>query len=716
MAVYSRRRLIQSLGAAGTVLVAGCNESDTDPEITTDNPTTTNIPAVEEPVAVAASDVAWHLETHRRLPDTYKLDGRAIDEAELVTELLKRIDELADKDVAPNSEFSAPDERYPSLGKAIFTSSAEPSVMYGETLSKGTYLRILKALSNRSTLPAKLLFDGSMLRFVDLVYLLAVLVRNAAFYDSLPRSVEVKLISTVGLTPGGGDDTDYEKSCLETPAEHAVYTSPVFRHPSGHLHFQGGYYGLRSADFDLFRKTLRVAKSTRPSLVVNQVDEWVTEQWNQGIYPSYSDERLKPSAAEHARYFAFKSGHPGIVKTAMLRSVGIPTKLYFSAEEEVGQVWNPMPFVGGKWQKVPTHDWLERSKKIDKIFDPADRARPERADTLIRNIRKILRYDASDSVQRTIWLNPSDVAERSVERLRASLKRADANRVILSVKTESGSLHYPSERFDDIVEYDALSELSSVLKPTEIDLVPGISVFIDSNFTQYGGDNNYFVDKEISPGVIDPRKSRYKNYLTQVAGEVASLEAVDGVVLANACWYFAQPDDFEHEFVKEYIADIATHIKNSGDVSVSKDTPAWPDDASDFTFLRSGTDIDPLDEVILLVSTQSFKKEENIVKYLRGYLADGGTTTPSTKSETPGSGSPTPADENPLVTAVPTENLTLGFGVSDEWTFPPRFYRHLSGFAKELGLGGATFMTPVSTAGQWGPAFSSSQLQKLATK
>ena len=682
-------------------------------------------------VVDSAVEVANFMEINRGLPQYTMIGDQNISIGSyilLALESVIAIDEARDEIFDQIPLVSQPSNPYEpvSLSESAF----------GKIFSKTDYMDFFRNIvSNHSeNLPLTYRSSKGEMRFVDLVYISSHILRFHNFFGFLPEIVEVKVISTTGLLP------------WTTPEGYGNYTSPLDnsyvlyddKAYAGDEFYQQNlvrYYSYGSTDYEMLKLAKEIIENvTDPYEAASKVYEWVQDMWL-GVV-GYTWGKIEPlgkflSAHEWLRYFQHSSAMPGYERTALLRTLGIPTKYYNDGAlayfEEYG------------WVFFSTHGVTEVTY-AEGFLPP-----PGKDDLVIGGVYDVFEEDSSESVTANrvgLFVNPTDIQLHGAEHIVNFAKAGGVTRISLTVKTSEGRLYYNSTKYPERVEWDALTSLIGEAHSKGLEVYVALNVLADRYSLEYNPEWASIDWQNLTnPICVNLCSKGYENFFTSILSEIVQNFDIDGVVLTflydsptssyNAetdeaffndtglhlsdVGYYGDPHgepaltflEWKMNYTVEYLERLSEEVKSlDADVSVAYVTyplpggsynfahthELSPENVEEINFLEPGyhfsheyvTNLSRnADELMFVLATNLWLNRinrENFEAYLSEFSSE------------------------------VRNKLVLSYYVPDEWEFPPEFLYALLKLTKARGIDNAFFHTSVSADGDFGQAFTSYQL------
>lgn len=658
--------------------------------------------------------VTTSFEDTREFPDTIWCDGNHYPIQTLIklySEVILAINE--DRDIT----FELPLGISPSID--FYVNLDLDSIVYSTPLSKLEYLTfcgaINKELSNISVLPNAFNYKNAQIRSVEVLYLLASILRSYDFFQKLPEVAEI-MVTPKGLVPWSLSSTQRKFTSMN----------------NGWL----GWYNQTNNYYNVGKyETFKIAKNiigyeADPYNAGNLIYDAIFSRWLEGGYLIWVKPFAEPDYAYTQWRFNLSNSASQFDKMNMLiRSIGIPcteNRMY----DDISKSWINIdvhkPF------GVAPYGFNENNITSD-FKEPL-----KRNSVLIQRIREqIAKNNNQDINNKSIWINASDISQFGVDFILNKCKSSGINRIIITVKSGSGHFFYPTKyNRKGYIDYpkfgnqrflnDAISDLTSKAPNYGIKIYPALSILNDyfmwmASLREIGRDNinnwmQYIIgstdwgDPDNFIG-ISPCVSAFKDSTMKYIKEAANLPGISGIVLSSLycntanykyphdgnpnCSCYSNDSLWQSKLLLNYAADLINGIKNENS-NLKVILSSYPLEFSYYPSFGGMLDQDIMknlaDEYILCVGyiqwLNTFENYAMPVVTLYPFNLENYVKKLSFGAQKP---------------------ITVSISIKDEWIYPPEFY---SGVAKGLISAGANnicFHNMNSLEGEFGPAFDSFQ-------
>ena len=675
-------------------------------------------------VATEALNISNYMEVYRKLPENISLCNLTLNTAEYLW-VLSSIITCMDYD--PNCIISS--SNIPSIEQASnpYIEIEISESAFGKQLLKSDYLAFMNSikdiLNSTTTAPNTLNTNKGAVRYCDAVYIASTVMRYYYFFSSLPKFVDVKVISIKGLLP------------WETPEGFENYTTPVdssYSIDDDSSEFCQSkltrFYFLGATDFHMFQLAKEIAgDATDPYNASKNIWQWVKNRW------AASDTTMDPMGHEFKSAFEWlkDDGHACTPVSdkygSLFRALGIPTKL--------GGTWALVYFEDRGWIPAPTHgnifgEWGGDSPGPTEGL----RAVPYSEDPVFEGINTV--FDESSGLDdvpssRSFFINPSDIIETGVDKILETCLWGQYDTIVIPIKTWTGGLWYDSQLYPDRIQFDALGRLLDAIRSAHQDHIKvyiSMDVLVDKISTGEHPDWKQKDWQNSDVGVtICPCVPEYRNFLKSVLSEVINNYCIDGVLLTSLYFYSKQCcfnqyciDEFENDTglnfwdhahlfedahgqafdyigeqwrwqeITDYAENLTNHIKEINPmlkvIYGSERIPGggnWLVSGDSFWMYDTLSDV--CDYIMLIYHSNIWLNSYNYdsLSHLEGILDH--------------------IHNQPIVSLY----------LTDEWEFPPEFYLAASKLFKENGIDWINFHGASSPEGDKGAAFTSSQFCTL---
>lgn len=473
-------------------------------------------------VPAQATIVGDWIDRYRRLPDDDEVT--VIDRREewddstgpfCRTAMAKVLELASDTAVAVSLPeiVKAPGDPYPDL--------ALENSAYGEILDRNAYTNLFERLLTEDfdVFPRLITIPGGDIRYVDLVHLATSILRFYDLHGYLPRMVETKIASTIGLLP------------WETPKKHSQFTNAL---DSDYTHENNKsvndrnrvrYYGHRSMRREMLEKALEIiGDTTKPDLAANKINAWAIKSYKSANNIETMGNYL--SGLEYASYRLHSSAPPSFKMNSLYRAAGFPAKTFADGAKVY------LPSQGWKKYRIHFRDGYWNEELGHQTGLPL----PKADDNLQGNATMISQAGRREGTPgtRTVWVNPADVLERDTAQFVDGLRSNGIDRLIFTVKPSSGDLFYDSTAYPERVVEDALGQLVAAAAGRDIEVAVAVTLLVDQVSAE-ANEGWRSVNKQgrRAPVSINLTSSDYESYITDVLTEITTNYDIDGVVLTH---------------------------------------------------------------------------------------------------------------------------------------------------------------------------------------
>jgi hypothetical protein len=688
------------------------------------------LPTISSEISVvftAATEVANTMERTRLVPGSVVVDSITLSDAEYLSLATETLRMLLDQNIVlinPSSfvgTITPPTNRYPSANLL----SPENEARYTNPLTMVEYDQLLLQIEGEmagGTMPEILtITSGGEIRYPEIIYFVSSLLRHQAFFNNLPSSQSLHVISPKGLVP------------WEVPLGYEEYTSVLGKKGASSETYR--YYSRNAHYYNIFKQAMEIIETeTDPGNAGESLYQWSKQDaWIQVGYFQFSSHPFwgpLSSSSDWIKYRRGTSGTPRKTMKALMRAVNLPISWgaegiyleeFSSSLEEDG----PIITQGPGWFNAEIHatygsDPIDNSfvyyinRDVNSpeygAFPPEPMYMPQTSDAFITEVNSMMTFASSNipsSTTRAIFINPGDVQEYGAPFIVNKVVTGGFNTIILTVKTLRGNTYFTN---GNNFIFDALTPLLAEANSEGIDVHIAFSTLADyttaeqnTNWRQESVDPTGFSAGDISPCVTD-----YRNILSNELTIVLTNYDVDGVVLTGLgfvdsdkgnnpeCVSYASATDWKEELITEYGGELVDTIQSncpSCDVKILSSPIKYPFHTSYFTNNWDNTG----NQDLLAMSTIG----NGIIL---PYVENGWLTAPNYHF-------PDQVDFFDQETGV---KPGLSFYLTDEWEFPSEFYNGLMHYVGDEDVEFITFHNVNSLDGEYGPAFTKAQYQKIA--
>jgi hypothetical protein len=686
-------------------------------------------------IATAATTVSNYMEEYRKLPTSVDVDSNLLSTAAFLEVSVKLVNDIHQNSIQ-NSYTSAaiqdPVNPYPGI---TFNDA-----FYRSPLSKSTYIDFVSlisaSLSGQTPAPDLFIFNGSEVRYSAAMHYVSSLLRFYDFYGYLPQSLDIKVISAKNLVPASWD----------TPEALRHYTSAVTYHVNNP---DNAYYRHTVGDYNTFM----LAKSIVGNLpfyeameaIYNWVrsDTWILWGYGQNGHAPFSLGMRSSHEAWSMRFTT--SGAHDIKMNALYRSLGIPAYRFY--------VYH---IPESRWMNTDVHDPFGSAPRLDangNMYEGfEDSPLPSSTRDFVNEIRNFTQYQRTTSNAlpgfRNLFITVSELETYGADYVVQTAKAGGYNAVTLTVKTAYGDLYADSDvsfprdfvrgtvyvggEDRSQVQTAQLDPLFTAAQAQGIEVHFGFNVLADylmgrkkylarpnqsPNWSQWDGS----VSVPSWVGMISPCITDYKELLQSALEAYLNRYPVNGIVLTEMKWhrgylnqqphygsnpacstYQSNPNWYE-DILVDYLQDLVTTIRTTNpDVKISVlSAPnakqsvvsgGWEiqsiNGAQDFARMAQ-----LVDEFILNIGGH-YWLTDNFYDQFNNYGYDFEELFYDLQAQT----------------ATP---ISLVFNLRDEWEYPAEFFEGLYDYVTDMGASGYHLASMVSGWGEWGPAFTQSQWDKI---
>lgn len=655
----------------------------------------TSRPPVLDDLLSSANEMAGFMETNRVLPASVTYGTGTINPAQFLLLAVRALKAMTSDGPFPSAVpapgLTPPADPYPSI--------VLDDAFYREPFSKDSYLGFFEHLGelhdSGGRFPAVVTVPGKTaeVRFCEAVYYAAGVLRARQMLGALPETWNRFIIATKGLVP------------WETPTGYEAFTSAL-EHGGGwafQIDKPRRYYVSAAHDYSMFELARSIYGSeTDPFAAGESLMDWVVSQWISvvGYTSGRSQLGIDQSGWERAHWYYHTSGFPRRITSALHRAAGIPSSMGGAAY-----------FDGPGWVNIDQHrpygsDPLDNPFYYDGIPPPLrNNPHPQPSDDFVVQINDTAVRPAAPAEAgelRTIFVSPKDVLDYGAVQIVEKAAAFDA--IVLTVKSVQGYVYFGASGWPEREKQDALGPLLSAAQAAGKKVYAGFATLGDRKTSaEQPGWRQMLNESGSYPNLlISPCVQQYQNTLTLLLQNLLANHDVDGVVLAHLYYglEFGSTDTVGHPdcptgtdwmpgVVTDYAMDLVDTIENaapSTDVLLMSYRLGVENRYSGLTPpVEVGyQDLFALSQVvdgIILPFVGSYWTPHSSPYWLN-VIDDYRQLT----------------DRNPIVS----------FMLVDEWEYDSLYYRGVAHRARERGVSGIGFHTPLSTTGELSPALSRS--------
>ncbi|MDP2336086.1 MAG: T9SS type A sorting domain-containing protein [Bacteroidota bacterium] len=607
------------------------------------------------------------------------------------------------------------------------------SAVYENPMLKSEYLslcsQLQQELSGSIQLPNLIDLRNSQIRTVELVYLLASVIRYYHFYNQLPALAQI-MITPKGIVP------------WELSQNKRIYTS--MNSGSKYLATNNMYNVGKYETYKIGKKI--IGNETNPYNAGKRLFDHVIDRWmNKAGYYLWIKPFGEPDYAySNYRFNRSNSASQQDKINMLIRSVGLPCTDNRMYDDN-----------SNKWINIDVHKpFGDEPYGFDETQKSWDYARPlEKESLLVNKIKDIISNNNNSDIQeKYIWINSSDVSSYGADYILTKCKSAGINNIILTIKSSHGNLYYPSNyNIGDytyymvpIFKFDAITPLTSKAECYGIKIFPAINILHDDIMSRAGRVDpqfgplkegwwyQYFVDetnldKYLNETAISPCIESYKNQIIKYLKELTYLPGVSGIVLSslymetqkyktntpadyknvpdgnpncNCCW---NDSLWQSKLLQKYAIDLISAIKseNKNTKVILSSFPIVFSPELDFEGMQDKELMKNLADAYLLpvgytqwLIPEIMAANENPPKNPDPFLLEDYIKKVSLGAE------------KPIIVSLP---------VKDEWIYTPDFYTGLSKKMIRSGASSVCFHDFNSLDGEWGPTFDAFQYNTISS-
>jgi hypothetical protein len=688
----------------------------------------------------ASTTVANYMEEYRKLPESVWVGTENVNSAQflyLLATSIRDIYQNIDANSYPIPQCIDPFNPYPTIELN--------DAFYRSPLSQGLYMdfisTIISSLNSHPQAPDYFTFNEANIRYCSAVHYLSSILRFYDFFGFLPNSVEMKMISPRNLV-----SADWN-----TPEDLRAYISGITFHSN---YSDNVYYRHNVIDYSTFKLAREIVGdfSLYPALesIYNwvNVDTWRRWGYAQTPYTPFGVTGLW-SAREAWSMRLSTSGSHDVKMNALYRALGIPAYFYYVyyIPEE-------------RWINTDVHSpfgsdpYLDPSSNMYNGFE--DSPLPSVSRDFINEIRFFVNYESSvqnqDPGLRGLFINASDITTYGVDRIVSAAKKGGFNAIILTVKTPYGDVYadqdvsFPAEYSEPIwIGGGGAGQLCNPIHTVALDPLflaahaEGIQVHLAfnilSDYLMGRKQNNAHPDQnpnwsqwDGSPssqgyvtGMICPCVSEYREIMRSILEKYLVRYPVDGVVIMDLRWFLGRiygepamgnnprcdphktsPDWYERILVG-YLENLVTTIRSiKGDCYISFLSSSLGrgnsgEGASSIPTKYCGQDFEQLSQRV-----------DNFILNIAGYY----WLTSNLFDETDAFSYDFVKLFHHLQSQTTTP-ISIAFNLRDEWEYPSQFFNGLYNYDLDIGSKGFHLYSMISGWGEWGPAFTESQWDKV---
>lgn len=657
-------------------------------------------PAFDRIVATSF-ELAGHIEHVRMLPPSVEVEGVAYTPSawmEMGIHTVLAIDGQGNEIPRPGT-WQMPGTVYPAV---ILQEAA-----YGEPLDRLDYLSFLQGLATSyasgATLPSTFVLRGDEVRFVDVVHLVASLLRFYAAYGYLPAVMDLKVATPLGLFNWG------------IPSGKEVWLS-AFQNESGDpFSNTNEYYQTAVLDYPLYQVAHEVVQGiSDPFAAGEHIYDWSNNRFQYAPYAVHSGPGLFGHVAESfefMRNMRSTSGAPSRINRGLYVAAGLvhgyDQRGYGGTLFTEEQGWYNAEIHAGYGDPIEANPFFLLDG--DPLPQDPNAAVLEAETPLFDAVAAVSSLDTTPPARRAFWINASDVAEHGAEALVEVARAGGFNTIVVTVKSFIGRLYFETG-MNDVTGDDVLNALLAAAAP-----YPGVEVFAAFHtlggyeldradewgqmyFEERGGYGyNHFLMSPCVPGFV--------GYLKRLIDALYGRYDVKGLVLAGnfviydawantECAMTGSTNDQEkEERIARFANDLAAHAK-----SINPDRTVWYLTAPLISV--SGDDVGALpsrhDAAASHLAPDSFDGIILTFPGLAWLTEDESYPRPASETRDHYIATYDVSTELPVYTTV---------HLSKEWMYPPSFYRGLARLYRTKGVDGVFFTGRNSGEGEYGSAF-----------
>ena len=609
-----------------------------------------------------------------------------------------------------SNDIISPSNRYPNVNLL----TALNQQLYEKPLVKGQYedLNEIFFLSSSSvSFPEKFSFLGGDVRYPEAIYLVSSILRYHKFFNKLPNSYSLGVISPKGLVS------------WDVPSGYESYTGVLSQIRGTAPYYL--YYENPSHYYDAYKTAKQILGTENNNYRAgNLVYDWAKNPGYQDVgYFAYSltifDSDV--SSNDWLRFRKGTSGSPRHYINLFNSALNVPVYdgelVYVKSSLATSYNWVNTDIHAGYDSDPQCNSFVyscnHPSNYICKtnpddylcIAPTLPDTSPKTTDGLISDIKSIQSYSKKQSFDSTValFINPSDITKYGSVFVVDKAVKGGFNAIVLAVKNSDGKLYYSTT--DSAKVTDLLSDLINEGHKRNVKVYAGFSVLkdrrtADSNPSwrqMVSGDTQYPIDY-ISPCITN-YKQKVKTLLTEL---VQNHNSLDGVVLGGMYFSKAESVDvnsfcstynvgstWKEDLIKSYSTEIVNHIKTSCpncDVRILS-TVAEVDYSLDNVKRDSGQnllDLSTLGNGLIIPVSSNYWSFSSRYQTITSELQTLTGITPS-----------------------------ISFPLIDEWEYTPEFYNGLIQNAYSKGIDFIAFHNINSFDGAFGPAFTYSHYQKI---
>lgn len=652
-----------------------------------------------------AVELAGSMETFRLLPASTPFAGGSLDSPGFLYLAAKCIDGFGSGNPDPTlppvpDPPLAPIDPYPGI--------ALNDAFYRAPFSRDEYLAFFRQIDvdfdAASRYPEAFDVVGGVgqVRYAEVVYYAAGVLRSAAFFGELPTLWDKYVIAPKGLVP------------WQTPDGYEEFTSALTN--AGAIPFFPNsarrYYARSPHEYALFKLAMDIiGNQPQPYNAGERIYDWVIDQWIQVI--GYSAGTVQhgtdQSGWERSHYYFHTSGIPRRIMSALLRAVGIPSAsagaAYFSVQGWVG-VENHRPYGS---------DPLENPFYYDTIPPPTrNMPFPSQTHDFVQGIQRIADSPSTPGApgeERSLSINARDVLDYGPDFVLDH--SGDFDILSVRVKTPKGYFYYTAPGFEARMLGDALTPLVAAAHARGKKVYAAFSTLADSLTATSTVEWKQMLNETIAGNVlypnihVSPCINPYKEQLKVALRALIENHAIDGIVLDHHYYstIYGTGDtvgnpacptgsDWMAGAITSYAADLIAEIRAT-DPSVAVVLAGHPLGRENRYFGLAPEEIGYQDLAAL-----SALADRIVLDFQGTYWV---TMDP------------------PYFHLAIDEFWTLtgqapwvSFNAVDEWEYTSEFYTGLLQKVRGYGVSGFNLHTPLSAAGDLAPAFTPSSWYKIS--
>ncbi|MDH3626441.1 MAG: family 10 glycosylhydrolase [Acidobacteriota bacterium] len=661
----------------------------------------TSRPQVLDDLLASSTDLAGSMETLRMLDESILYGGQFINSAEFLHLSSRSLLAMTSEDPFPPPQAPAglipPNNPYPGI--------TLEDTYYDRPFTRDEYLALLRQLDDvyiaSGEYPSSLTVQGTTaeVRYAELVYYAAGLLRAREFQGYLPELWNRYIISAEGLVP------------WSTPAGFEDYTSAL-EQSDGTAFFPNHsrrYYGSSAHQYSMLKLARDIYGNTHNAYQAGEkFYDWCLDQWLNTV--GYTSGKTQfwgdRSGWEIENHFFHTSGVPRKIISHLFRTVGIPSSTAGAAY-----------FSNQGWINIDTHapygsDPLDNSFYYDPV-PPGTKnmPHPTSGDDFIARINAVSGLEpvpAAVEERTSVYINPRDVLDYGAPYVVD--QSGDFDTLVLTVKSLKGYLYFSSSGWAVREQSDALGPLIQEAHARGKKVYAGFATLADR---QTAGEQPDWLQKlnEYSSGGypnlnLSPCVQAYEDQLVTLLQNLVSNYEVDGVVLDYLFFanLFGNTDTMGHadcpngpSWMADEITDYATTLINTikaVDPDVETVVTGYP-----FAIENRYYGLSPVE-----VGHQDLQALAQVADEIM--LVFPGTYWVPIAS---------PYWQTAIfdIRALTGTDPWVSFQIVDEWEYTPRFYRGLARFVRQSGISGFNLHTTLSGLGELSPALTRSQWEKI---